>query len=115
MNCEAIHCFDTATVRFAVYPDGFDGPRILAEITEEALRDVFGARDGPEGLLRACEGYFETIGAIALRRHRLDPTHAVELETKDFAVPSALAAADAGDMPHAARRNDPAEAPESAG
>ena len=87
MNCEAIHCFDTATVRFAIYPDGFDGPRILAEITENALRDVFGARSGPDSLLKACERHFALISATALERYRLKPTQAVELETRDFASP----------------------------
>lgn len=32
MACEAIYLHQTATVKFAVYPDGFDGPRIAAEI-----------------------------------------------------------------------------------
>jgi len=34
MTCEAIFCFDTATVRFAIYPDGFEGPRIVAQIAK---------------------------------------------------------------------------------
>ena len=87
MNCEAVHCFDTATVRFAIYPDGLDGPRILGEITEDALRDLFGARGGPDSLLEACERHFELIAATAVIRHRLKPRQSIKLETMDFAYP----------------------------
>ena len=37
---EAIYCYDTASVRFAVYDEG---RRIVADIGEYALRDVFRA------------------------------------------------------------------------
>ena len=37
MFSEAIHCRDTQTVRFAIYPDGIDGPRIIARISDDAL------------------------------------------------------------------------------
>jgi len=32
MQCEAVYCFDRASVRFAIYPYDFDGPRILGEL-----------------------------------------------------------------------------------
>ena len=70
MRCEAIHCFDRATVQFAIYPDGLDGARILAEISEDALRDVFGASGGGDSLLQACNNYFTAIGAKALDVYR---------------------------------------------
>lgn len=91
MKCEAIHCFDVATVRFAIYPDGYDGPRILAEISEDALRDLFGARGGGDSLVGACEANFDLIEAQALVRHRAAPLKAVKLCTSDFAFPVAFA------------------------
>ena len=41
---EAIYCFDTASVRFAIHPEGPDGERCIVEIAEDPLRDLFGAR-----------------------------------------------------------------------
>lgn len=84
MKCEAIHCFDRATVRFAIYPEGLDGPRILVEISEDALRDIFGARGGPESLLAACQANFEVIETVAVDRHHLRPGAGICLEIADF-------------------------------
>jgi hypothetical protein len=84
MICEAIHCFDRQSVRFAFYPAGFDGPRVLAEISEDALRDHFGARGGPEGLLETCARHFEIIERAALDCHRDHPDRAILLQTADF-------------------------------
>ena len=84
INCEAIHCFDTASVRFAIYPDGFDGPRILADITEDALRDIYGARGAGDSLVAACQSNFGAIEAMALERHRQSPFRAIVLRTSDF-------------------------------
>ena len=87
MICEAVHCFDTATVRFAIYPDGLDGPRILGEIAEDALRDVL--QRGPDSLMEACERHFELIAAVALQRHHLAPRRAVNL--KRWTLPNPVA------------------------
>jgi hypothetical protein len=84
MKCEAVHCFDRASVRFAVYPDGSDGPRVLAEISEQALRDVFGVRGGAEDLIHSCEQHFPLLEAKALQRFRHDPGKAVLLDTRDM-------------------------------
>ncbi|MDM0000692.1 hypothetical protein QTI24_18905 [Variovorax sp. J22P240] len=84
MKCEAIHCFDRATVRFAFYPESFDGPRILGEIAADALQDLFGAEGGPESLLEACQANFDVIEAMAVERYSRSPGHAVFLETDDF-------------------------------
>ena len=84
MICEAIHCPDTATVRFAIYPDGFDGPRIMARIADKALHEVFGAGDDETGLLDACEAHFNVIDAKALERHRASPCLPVTLAAVDF-------------------------------
>lgn len=84
MKCEAIHCFDKATVRFAVYPDGFEGPRVLAEVSDDALRDVFGARGGADSLLQACREHFYLIEAKAVRRFRQDPAKPILLDTRDL-------------------------------
>ncbi|MDM0084987.1 hypothetical protein QTI17_30790 [Variovorax sp. J31P179] len=86
--CEAIYCFDRAAVRFAIYPEGLEGPRILAEISEDALRDVFGARDGPDSLLKTCEANFEAIEKAAMELQRRRPEAPIELEIMDFSVPS---------------------------
>jgi hypothetical protein len=85
MNCEAIHCLDSGTVRFAIYPDGFDGPRIMARISDDALRELFAAgADNEKSLLDACETHFEAIEAKALERYRASPSIAVTLTTADF-------------------------------
>jgi hypothetical protein len=84
MRCEAIHCFDRKSVRFATYPAGFDGPRVLAEICEDALRDLFGAQGGPDTLLEACALHFDIIEAIALERYGRKPYTGVYLRTADF-------------------------------
>lgn len=84
MLCEAIHCADTKTVRFAIYPDGFDGPRIMARIADDALHEVFGARNDETSLLDACEAHFKLIEAKALERHRASPSVPVTLAVMDF-------------------------------
>ncbi len=84
MRCEAIHCPDTDTVRFAIYPDGFDGPRIMARVSGRALRTAFGATADEAGLLDACQSHFEAIERLALQRHRDAPERAVLLEASDF-------------------------------
>jgi len=89
MTCEAIYCFDTAAVRFVIYPEGGDGPRILAEVSEHALRDLFGARGGAQSLLVACQEHFALIEAEAVRAYRQGRTKAVRLETRDLAVAAA--------------------------
>ncbi len=86
MRCEAIHCFDRATVQFAIYPDGLDGARIIAEISENALRDVFGASGGGDSLLQACNNHFTAIGAKALDAYRADSQGPISLDTSDFAT-----------------------------
>jgi hypothetical protein len=84
MNCEATHCLDWETVRFAIYPDGFDGPRIIARVSDGALHALFGARRDEASLIDTCEAYFDVIEAKALQRHRAAPSTAVELDTGDF-------------------------------
>ncbi|MDM0029071.1 hypothetical protein [Variovorax saccharolyticus] len=71
-------------MRFAIYPAGLDGPRVLAEISEDALRDQFGATGGPETLLEACQANFELIEEIAVERHRRHPACPIQLEIADF-------------------------------
>lgn len=81
---EAIFCFDTATVRFAIYPRGRQGPRIVAQIGEDPLRDLFGARGGGDTLVRAYEANAAMIDALALERYATAPGRPVLLETVDF-------------------------------
>jgi len=95
MRCEAIYCFDLGTVRFAVYPDGFDGPRILAEITEDALVSMSGACGDGESLVEACRMHFDLIEAAALAKHRQEPAQPVVLESADFVLPTVFATSSA--------------------
>lgn len=84
MNCEAIHCTDTKTVRFAIYPDGLDGPRIMAHVSEAALR---GLQEGPEpdaDLTLTCEEYFACIEAKAVERYRAAPSLPILLGPADL-------------------------------
>lgn len=90
MRCEAIHCFDRATVQFAVYPDGLDGARIIAEISENALRDMFGASGGGDSLLQACNDHFSAISAKALDVYRANSQGPISLGTNDFAAESSI-------------------------
>lgn len=92
MDFEGIYCFDTASVRFAFYPDGDDNARILGTISEQTLRDVCGARDGSgDSLLATCRHHFSRIRDKAIERYRADPSRAVVLTTADFARPAVQA------------------------
>jgi hypothetical protein len=84
MHCEGVHCPDSETVRFAIYPDGLEGARILARIRDDALHDLFGAHDDEDSLLAACSAHFDTIEAMALARHRAAPAKPVMLDLADF-------------------------------
>jgi hypothetical protein len=89
MDFEGIYCFDTASVRFAFYPDGDDGARILGLVSEQTLRDVCGARDGSsESLLATCRSHFSLIRDKAIELYFADPSRAVVLTTGDFARPA---------------------------
>ncbi|MDM0112495.1 hypothetical protein QTI66_10060 [Variovorax sp. J22R133] len=81
---DAIYCFDTATVRFAVYPQGPGGTRVIAEIGEDPLRDLFGAEGAGDTLVDAYYENASVINALALKRHREAPEVTVLLETIDF-------------------------------
>lgn len=91
MSCEAIFCFDIATVRFAIYPDGFEGPRIVSQIAESALRDHFGARGGGESLVKAYDRHSREIDAKALKHYRSRPSALIVLQTADFDLQDCLA------------------------
>lgn len=84
MNCEAIHCADTKTIRFAIYPDGLDGPRIMAHVSEAALRDLCEDQDQDSDLTLACEAHFSCIEAKALERYRAAPSVPILLEPADL-------------------------------
>jgi hypothetical protein len=84
MDFEGIYCFDTATVRFAIYPDGHDGARIIAQISEETLHDVFDTRSLGDRLLDTCRMHCDAICAAALRRYLADPRAPIVLTIEDF-------------------------------
>jgi hypothetical protein len=84
MSCEALYCFDRASVLFAFHPRGSEGPRLVGEISEDALRDIFGADGGGDSLVEACTDHFEQIEEAALEHYRQDPGKPVELKVSDF-------------------------------
>lgn len=92
MTCEATHCPYTASVRFAIYPGGFDGPRIIARVSDDALCQRFGASGDEASLIEACQRHFALIEAKALERHHAAPTRPVLLSIGDFATPKQAAA-----------------------
>ena len=79
-----LHCFDRATVRFAVYPDGTDGPRVLAEISEDTLRAAFGVHGGPDSLVQACDANYPLLEKMAVYRFHQDPGNAILLSWSDL-------------------------------
>lgn len=79
---EAIYCFDTATVRFAFITD--DGARVVAQIGEDPLRDLFGATGGGESLVAAYEQNADLIDERAREVHRRGSGRPVVLGTHDF-------------------------------
>jgi hypothetical protein len=81
---EAIYCFDTAVVKFAIYPDGTSGPRVIAQIGEDPLRYFFGATGGAESLVEAFECHASRIEGQALKRYRAAPRKPVLLSSDDF-------------------------------
>ena len=82
---EAIFCFDTASVRFAIYPPGGVGAtRVIADIGEDPLRDHFGATGGGESLLQAYQLHSDEICAKAMARHLAAPHKPVFLTSADF-------------------------------
>lgn len=86
MNFEGIYCFDTASVRFAVYPEGPGGPRVIVQISEHTLHDGFGEREVGERLLDVCRRHFPVIEPAAIARWRAEPGRAITLTVDDFAL-----------------------------
>ena len=85
MACEAIFIPAAASVQFAIYPDGYDGARIIARIDEEALHARFHAPEGGESdLVQAYAQNAESIDAMATARYRENPTVAICLHSNDF-------------------------------
>jgi hypothetical protein len=75
-------------VRFAIYPQDLDGPRVLAEISENALEELFGADKHPKSWVSACCVHFDFIKEVALQRYRYFPEVPICLRTVDFFVAS---------------------------
>lgn len=85
MDFQGIYCFDRGTVRFAIYPQGDAGPRVLADITEQALADVFHIHgEQQDAWLEGCRHNFLDICDRATTRYRADPAAPIVLETRDF-------------------------------
>ena len=84
MPSEAVFSAVTGSVHFAIYPDGFDGARIIARIDEEALHDHFHARSGEDELVRAYARNAHDIDARAEAIYRADPARPIRLRRGDF-------------------------------
>jgi hypothetical protein len=85
MASEAIFHPPTGSVQFAIYPDGFDGARIIARIDEEALHARFQAPEGGDSdLVQAYARNADSIDAMATARYRENPARAVCLGSQDF-------------------------------
>ncbi|MGJ7564153.1 hypothetical protein ACSFBM_09880 [Variovorax sp. GB1R11] len=86
MNFEGIYCFDTASVRFAVYPEGPGGARVIVQISEHTLHDGFGTREVGDRLLEVCRKHFQVIEPAAIARYRAAPRSPITLTLDDFAL-----------------------------
>jgi hypothetical protein len=84
MLSEAIFSRVTGSVHFAIYPDGFDGARIIARIDEEALHDHFKARSGERELVQAYASNADSIDAKAEAFYRANPSQPIRLKRDDF-------------------------------
>ena len=84
MPSEAIFSRVTGSVHFAIYPDGFDGARIIARIDEEALHDHFKARSGERELVLAYASNADSIDAKAEAFYRANPAQPIRLKRDDF-------------------------------
>ena len=85
MASEAIFHPATGSVQFAIYPDGYDGARIIARIDEEALHARFHAPEGRDAdLVQAYARNADSIDALATARYRENPARAVCLGREDF-------------------------------
>jgi hypothetical protein len=85
MTSEAIFHPATSSVQFAIYPDGYDGARILARIDEEALHARFDALEGVDvALVQAYAANADSIDAMATARYRQNPAAAICLHAADF-------------------------------
>ncbi|MGJ7604059.1 hypothetical protein ACSFA7_06930 [Variovorax sp. LT1R20] len=83
MNFEGIYCFDIASVRFAVYPDGPQGARIVAQISEDTLHDGFGTREVGHRLLDVCRNNFHAIEPAVIAHYRTNARQSVITLTLD--------------------------------
>jgi hypothetical protein len=89
MDFEGIYCFDTASVRLAVYPDGPQGARVVAQLSEDTLHDGFGTREVGHRLLDVCRNNFHAIEPAVVARYRANPRQpVVTLTLVDFATRS---------------------------
>ena len=105
MDFEGIYCFDTASVRLAVYPDGPQGARVVAQISEDTLHDGFGTREVGNRLLDVCKRNFHAIELATVARYRANARQSViTLTLGDFTAQRSAPAAAAA--MHATREDD---------
>ncbi|MGF6346563.1 hypothetical protein [Variovorax sp. W2I14] len=109
MDFEGIYCFDTASVRLAVYPDGPQGARVVAQISEDTLHDGFGTREVGQRLLDVCKNNFRAIELAAVARYRANKRQSViTLTLGDFTVHRSAQAANEAMRTSSTTREDDA-------
>ena len=86
MASEAIFLPAAGSVQFAIYPDGYDGARIIARIDEEALHARFQAPAGELELVQTYDRNADSIDALATARYRENPRAEICLRSTDFPV-----------------------------
>lgn len=80
MKFEGIYCFGTASVRFAVYPDGYEETRVLASVKVDILRDYFGVYALEREPLEVCRANYGVLEKAAVARFRKDPHSPIDLQ-----------------------------------
>lgn len=84
MPTEAIYLSAHKTVRFAIYPDGLEGPRILAEVSEDALKKYCGAADSENEMVASYRANFSKIQMLALEKYTRSPSTFILVDEEDM-------------------------------
>jgi hypothetical protein len=84
MPTEAIYLFARKTVRFAIYPDGLEGPRILAEVSEDALKKYCCASNSEIEIVASYRANYIKIHMLALEKYKRSPSTFILVDEEDM-------------------------------
>jgi hypothetical protein len=84
MPTESVYLSVHKTVRFAIYPAGMEGPRILAEVSKEALKTHCGASESPGEIVASYQANFGKIQMMALEKYANSPSAFILIDEEDF-------------------------------